>query len=130
MVSVELTMAGSKVSFAPVDSEIASQVLIVSYGSPEYSRELREIVPDGAVPPSLASILPFSAILRNVSSQSIIMTGLVFEVEGVDGRTPQYSLVTLDLAPSSSAHLQPNQRRFVSFQAMPTASSIPETSTG
>lgn len=112
---VSISMGSSNLTLIPPVGDVASHVALVSYGSPGYLEELRYVLGGKQIPQSLDPVLPFSVVVRNVSSRPIVAVGVLFSVEEASGKTKQYSFVTVDLAPGSPAQLQPNQRRFVSM---------------
>jgi hypothetical protein len=109
----QFLLGDSALVILPPKGDLASHVSLVAFGAPQFDQELREVLP--LVHPELTPILPYSVVVRNVSAQSLVMTSVLFEVEDLQGAIKQYSLNTLDLAPSSPAHLQPDRRRFVSM---------------
>jgi hypothetical protein len=96
LVPVSLT---AQISIAPMADSLKAHISVLTYGSAEYDKALRNLVPAASLS-SLSLMLPYSVIVQNTSEEPLMGINVVFWKEGFDGKTLPYSFLSWNMDPA------------------------------
>jgi hypothetical protein len=97
-----------------INNSVPKAISVLINGTEEYNTALPTLIPLRSQP-EYSAIYPYSVILKNISTEPLLGTVVVFEIEHEDGSVGRYVFASLTRDPTSlTAVLPPNSYRFVS----------------